>query len=189
MTPVPADVGRTVEQATEPPLVHGLADLHHRLVETVLVACTDLDVMLSCFLNYCICILYRQCYRFLNNDVYASSDALQGDRGMLSALGADGDQLGLLFVEHQLIVIVLCNFRSIQFELKNLVFKHGCIDVTQANYLKFVCLGCGQMVRGDSPAADQCISHHSTSMLSRFLIAFITFLVSKIALACCCTKP
>lgn len=157
--PVPTDMGSSVEETTETVLLHRLPNLHHRLVEAVLVAGADSHPMLFRFIDDSIGIFDGEGDGLLDNDVDTGPDAVEGYGGMLAALGADGDEVGFLLLDHRLVVGVSFGSCSIELELEELILKHLLVDITETNNLEVVGLGCCQMVGGDPSTSDKGISH------------------------------
>lgn len=157
--PVPPDMGSTVEETAEAVLLHRLSYFHHRLVEAVLMAGADSHVVFLRLLDDGISILDGEGDGFLDDQVDSGPDTVQGDGGMPAALGADGDEVGLLLLNHRLVVGVSGGLCSVKLELEELILEHLVVDVTETDYLKAICLGRSQVVGRDPPASNEGVAH------------------------------
>ena len=195
----------SVGKLPEPIGLDSVAKLLDSHIEAILMAGGNLHAFFISTANDLVGIGDGHGHRLLDDQILPRIDAVKSDRGMLAALGGDGDQLDLrMLFEHLMVVGVALGLRKIpaasflQHDVELRV-----INIAQRNQIEIVIRNSFHMVDRNTAAPDNGTFHfaisclcpnqthlpsYSTSMLSRASTAFMAFFVSKMAWACFCTK-
>ena len=183
-------MNRTMRKLSETSCFQGFSCLLHRNVKTVLMAGSHFHMFLLRTADDLIRILHAHGNGFLNDTVYTMVNTVQSNLCVDAALSGNTHQFRLYFLNHFFIVCISGN-RTVFFQS---VLCQQCFHLFR-NHIAYRCKfqlvvhNRLHMIRCNTAASDQCIFHfYNTSIFSLFFKFFMTFFVSKMALACCCTN-
>lgn len=158
---VPADVHGPVGQPAEAPRLQGVARLLHGHVEAVLMAGAHLDARLLGAAHNLVCIGHGHGQGLLHNAVHARVDEVQGNPGVLAALGGHGRKLDLGVLGQHLPVIDVAGDGAVALEAVlgqerlHALGQH----VANGHEVEAVALDGSDVVGGDAAAADDGALH------------------------------
>ena len=195
---------RAVQHAPEALFLHGGADLLNGFVKTVLMARAQLEPPRVRLADQRARVRQRKGQRLFDNHVGARAQHIQSHLRVQAAFGGHGAQLRRLLGEQLAMVRIAAHAGAVllrQGPKHGLhALGHGIAHRAQLQVLRIVHI-CRDVIGRDSPAADERIAQffphgeaaspfaaHRTRIFSRFFTFFMTFLVSKIKLACSATK-
>ena len=130
-------------------------------VKAVLMADGDFNALLVGSLDDQVGVLHGHCHRFLDYNVDAALDAVEGDLRMLAALGRDTNELDLrVSVEHRgVVTATLSSGEVTEAGLLEHSIELGRVYVTDGNEIQVVVGDSLDMVDCDSSTANKSVFH------------------------------
>ena len=158
---VPAHVDGAVGDGAEAALVERPPQLLDGEVEAVLVADGNLDALLAGALDDQVGVSHGHGHRLLDDHVDAALDAVEGDLGVLTALGRDAHELDLrVSVEHRGVVAAALGPGEVPAAgLLEHDVELGGVDVADGDEIQAVVGNGLDMVDRDPAAADESVFH------------------------------